>query len=283
MPEYGRVAIVGVGLIGGSVAAALRARGLAGSIAGFSPDARQAQSLGLIDTAADTLAAALQGADLAVLAAPVPAIVQLVPELAGALPRGCLLTDVGSTKASIAAAAQAHLGEALGRFVPAHPIAGSERSGPAAADARLFEGARIIVSPLPQTAPEALARVSAFWAAMGGQVVEMPVEAHDALLAATSHLPHVAAFALALALARRDDADAARRMAGGGLRDTSRIAASSSALWADILLDNRAHLAQAMGQFEQGWQAIAQAIREGDRTRLAMLLDEAAHWRRTLA
>ena len=282
MPAFGRVAIVGVGLIGGSVAATLRARGLAGSITGFSPDAPDARALGLIDEAAGSVAGALDGADFAVLAAPVPAIAALMPQVGAALGAQAVLTDTGSTKGSIVAAARAHLGARLARFVPAHPIAGSEQSGPQAADARLFDGARVIVSPLPETAPDATQRAQDFWAALGGRIETLTPAAHDAVLAAVSHLPHVAAYALALALARRPDADDALRLAGGGLRDTSRIAASPALLWTDILLDNREALAEALGQFESVWAELAAALRAADRAGVAALLDEAGRWRRRL-
>ena len=279
---FERVAIVGTGLIGGSVAAAVRERGLARSVVGFAPDAPQAQALGLIDTAAASLLAALDGADVTVLAAPVPVIAELMPTLAAALPAHGVLTDAGSTKGSIVAAARAGLGDALARYVPAHPIAGSERSGPSAANPQLFDGARVILSPLPETSDQALAAVSAFWTALGARIIEMPVDIHDDLLAAVSHLPHAVAFALALALARRPDANEASRLAGAGLRDTSRVAASSSQLWADILLDNRTALDAARSQFDAAWGALSEALVAGDRARVVALLDEASRWRRQL-
>lgn len=279
---FERVAIVGTGLIGGSVAAALRERNLAASVVGFAPDAQHAQALGLIDMAATSLPAAVAGADVTVLAAPVPAIVELMPALATALPERGVLTDAGSTKGSIVAAARTGLGEALPRFVPAHPIAGSERSGPSAANARLFDGARVIVSPLPETSDQALVRVGAFWEALGARVIQMPVDTHDDLLAAVSHLPHAVAFALALALARRPDADEASRLAGAGLRDTSRVAASSSQLWADILLDNHVALDTARSQFDAAWIDLSAALAAGDRARVVDLLDQASRWRRQL-
>lgn len=282
-PRFGRVAIVGVGLIGGSVAAALRKRGLAVRIVGHSPaDQHKAMALDLLDEAAPSLEAAMEGADVVVLAAPVSAIVETMPRLAGCLPPGAVLTDTGSTKRSIVEAAVDGLGARLSRFVPAHPIAGSERSGPGAANADLFDGARVILSPLPFTDEDALARVDAFWRSLGARTVSMPPDAHDRLLAAVSHLPHVVAFALARALAGRDDARDALRLAGGGLRDTSRIAASSPSLWADILVDNGDAVLTALRDYERAWKTFADAVEAGDRTRLAALIAEASDWRRRM-
>lgn len=277
----GRLVVVGTGLIGGSVSAAVRKRALAAHVVGVGPHAEQARALGLVD-AALPLADALAGADVVVLAAPVPAIVAQMRDIGRLLPAHAVLTDAGSTKGSIVEAARAGLGARLPRFVPAHPIAGSERSGPQAADPDLFDGARLIVTPLPETDADAEAAVRGFWEALGARLVEMPVAEHDTLLAAVSHLPHAVAFALALGLSRRADAEDALRMAGGGLRDTTRIAASQAALWADILIDNRGPVDQAMRDFEAAWAELAAAMRAGDRAALEALLGRAAGWRERL-
>ena len=277
----GRLVVVGTGLIGGSVSAAARKRALAAHVVGVGPQAAQARALGLVD-AALPLPDALAGADFVVLAAPVPVIAAQMGEIGRLLPAHAVLTDAGSTKGSIVEAALAGLGARLARFVPAHPIAGSERSGPQAADADLFDGARLIVTPLPQTDADAAAAVRGFWQALGARLVEMPVAEHDTLLAAVSHLPHAVAFALALGLSRRADAEDALRMAGGGLRDTTRIAASQAALWADILIDNREPVGRAMQDFEAAWTELSAAVRDGDRRTLEALLARAAGWRERL-
>lgn len=283
VPALGRVAIVGVGLIGGSVAAGLKKRGLAQRVVGHSPaDQHKALALELVDEVEPRLEDAVAAADLVVLAAPVSEICRLMPALARCLPADAVLTDTGSTKRSIVEAARQGLGAYLPRFVPAHPIAGSERSGPAAAQADLFDGARVILSPLPETDAGALERTDAFWTGLGARTVTMPPEAHDRLLAAVSHLPHVVAFALAHGLAGRDDGEDALRLAGGGLRDTSRIAASSPALWADILLDNRDAVAEAVAHYETAWAAFTEAMQAGDRETLTRLIDEASAWRRRM-
>ncbi|QKT05095.1 prephenate dehydrogenase/arogenate dehydrogenase family protein [Ectothiorhodospiraceae bacterium 2226] len=262
-----RLCIVGVGLIGGSLALALRRAGGVGEIVGCGRNAEQlalAQSLGVIDRYDTDPARAAAGADMVVLAVPVLAMEAVLGELAAGLGADTVLTDVGSTKGNVAAAAARSLGKRLGRFVPGHPIAGTERSGVQHAFPELYAGRRVILTPLEQTDPAATARVRALWEAAGAQVSEMGVAEHDAVLAATSHLPHLLAYALVDTLARMDERQAIFRYAAGGFRDFTRIASSDPQMWHDICLANREALLEVLGQFQGDLQRLEAALRAGD-------------------
>lgn len=283
-PRFRRVAILGTGLIGGSVAAALRAGGLAREIVGHAPggDADEARARGLVDRVADDPASAVQAADLVVLAAPIPALPGLFAAIAPALADDALIIDCASTKRSTIAAARAACGAAFARFVPSHPIAGGERHGPSAARGDLFEGCAVILCPHAQMQPGALARARATWSALGARVVEMDPVEHDELFAEVSHWPHAVAFALCGAIAAGPRAQAAQRQAGAGLRDTTRIGASSAALWADILLDNRDAVLRCAGGFADELRKVTAALDAGDRDALVRHFDAASRWRRGL-
>lgn len=246
-----RVAFIGCGLMGGSLALALRQAGLVREICAFSPDEAELQwalAHGVITHAATSVEAAVQGAALIVLATPVGAMQGVFAELGRlfAQPSGrhvwpALITDLGSTKADVLAAAAAHLPAPLrSRFVGAHPIAGREVSGVRHARADLLDGARLILTPDDHTAPEALALATQLWTAVGCTTATMSAHEHDAAFGAVSHLPHLAAFALMHAtLAQPRDW---LEMAGSGFRDTTRVAASSPVMWRDIFLANRQHI-----------------------------------------
>lgn len=283
-PHFGRIAVLGVGLIGGSVAGAARKHALGRQVVGYAPgdDAREALALGLIDEAAADPASAVDGADLVVLAAPIPAIVALLAQIAPVLAPQALITDTASTKASTVAAARAALGPAFARFVPAHPIAGSERHGPGAAKASLFERRIAVLCPEPETDAQARRDVGAFWTALGAKIVEMRVADHDRVFAEVSHWPHAAVFALCAAIADGPRAEDALRFAGAGLRDTTRIGASSSALWADIVLDNRDAVLECAQAFERELATLVDALRRGDRDALLERFETASRWRRRL-
>lgn len=279
-----RAAVLGVGLIGGSVAAGLRQRRLAAEVVGYSPgdDARRALELGLVDVAADDVATAVEGADLVVLAAPIPALRGLLEALRERLAHDAVVTDCASTKRSVIAAARATLGEAFPRFVAAHPIAGGERHGPDAARADLFDGCLAVVCAHPESSPDAVERVHAVWAALGARVAPMDAVEHDELFAEVSHWPHAVAFALCAAIAHGPQAAAAQRFAGAGLRDTTRIGASSAPLWADILIDNREAVLRCAEAFQDELRAITQALSAGDRAALVDRFEAASRWRRRL-
>ncbi len=261
-----KLCIIGVGLIGGSLARALRAGGHVREIVGYSrrlANLQLAADLGAIDYAEVSLAAAVRGADVAVLAVPVGSMADILTELAHLAFDG-VITDVGSTKGNVVAAARTALGRRFPSFVPGHPLAGTEHSGVEAAQADLFRSRRVILTPLPETDPQALARVQALWKAAGAEVVEMSVEEHDRLLAASSHLPHMLAYMLVDMLVRRDDHRAVFAASAGGFRDMTRIAASDPVMWRDICLANREALLAVLGQYREELGALIGAIERGD-------------------
>lgn len=276
----GRVAVLGTGLIGGSFAAALRRHGLASCIIGFSAgDAARALELGLIDAVAATPEAAVAGADTVVLAAPVSANRELLQRIAPGLPGGVLVTDLSSVKTPVIQAARQSLGAALGGYVPSHPIAGSERSGPDAADAALFERRTVILSPLPESDAVAASRLEAVWTRLGGRVMRLDAAEHDRIYGLVSHWPHAIAFALAAAVAAED---VPGELAGQGIADLTRTAASSPGLWADILLSNAGPTLAAADRVRAQVTAIEAALRTGDRAALMAVLEAGARWRRKL-
>jgi len=267
------VAIVGVGLIGGSVGLALQARRLAARVIGVGRSAASlaaARKAKVVTETSLDLEAAAAAADLVVVTADVAAIPTLLEDLDAAVRPGTLITDGGSTKASIVAAWEKRRRSRRGRFVGAHPIAGSHKSGPAAADAGLFTGRVTVVTPAAATPAADAEAIGGFWAALGSTVFMMPPREHDKLLAATSHAPHVMAAAIALATPHE-----ARQFTAGGWRDTTRIAAGDPDLWADILLDNAAPVGKALAKIAGAAEKMLAAIEKGDRRGLAALLARA--------
>ncbi len=262
-----RLVILGVGLIGGSLARAVRVAGACRQVIGWgrSPGTLQrALELGVVDEIEPNLASAVRGADLVVAAIPPGAMEGMFRELAKLLGPEVIITDVGSTKGSVVAAARAAFGALPPGFVPGHPIAGKENSGVEAADADLFRCKRVILTPLPETSPEAVAKVRALWECCGAEVSEMGVEHHDTVLAATSHLPHLLAFTLVDTLANMDDNWEIFRYAAGGFRDFTRIASSDPVMWRDICLANRVDLLAMLDRYNDGLQQVATAIAAGD-------------------
>ncbi|MGE0486101.1 MAG: prephenate dehydrogenase [Gammaproteobacteria bacterium] len=266
-----RLAIIGVGLIGGSLALALREVGLVGEVVGAGrgvANLELARERGIVDRFTTDPAAAVARADMVVVGATLGATASVLQAIAPALAPNTVVTDVGSVKGSVVEAARAALGARLPVFVPGHPIAGTEQSGAGAAFATLYRGHKVVLTPLAETAPDALARVRAMWAATGAQVVEMGVAAHDAVLAATSHLPHLLAYNLVDQLAARDDAARIFEFAAGGFRDFTRIASSNPELWTDIALANRPALLAACRDFSAAFAALVAALEAGDAERL---------------
>lgn len=240
-PIYDKLAIIGVGLIGGSVALAMRHAGQTGEIIGVGRDShslQQAVDLGVIDKAA-SLEHAVRDADVILLATPVGQFSALMQQMDGMIPPHCIITDAGSTKGDVVTAARQHLPAHLRRFVPAHPIAGAEKSGVTAARADLFAGKNVVLTPLAETDDDATRKATVFWQTCGANLAEMSVEEHDRIFAAVSHLPHLLAFALVDDIARRPNAEQILGFAAGGFRDFSRIASSSPEMWRDISLANR--------------------------------------------
>jgi prephenate dehydrogenase len=275
---FERLCIVGVGLIGGSLARAVRAAGVGGEIVGHGRDAahlRRAVELGVIDRFETDPVAAVRGADLVVLATPLGAMRNLFATLAGHLDDGCVITDVGSSKGSVVADARAGLGVELGRFVPGHPIAGTEKSGVEASFAELYRDRRVILTPLPENPPETVARVRALWEAAGSEVAEMGVEHHDLVLAATSHLPHMLAYTLVDTLARMQDKDEIFGYAAGGFRDFTRIASSDPVMWRDVCVANRDAILGMIERFQADLTLLADAIRDGDQELISEVFERA--------
>ena len=271
-PHWPSVAIVGAGLIGGSVGRALLDRGLARRVIGIG---RSQQSLdeaartgAVTDTSLDPAAAA--EADFVLVATSVASISALLDAVDAVVRPGTLLTDAGSTKGSIVSAWERKRIRRQGRFVGSHPLAGSHRRGPEAADGNLFNGRVVVVTPAAATPPDDVAAVGEFWSALGATVYLMPPKEHDRIVAATSHAPHVLAAAIAIATP-----PATLPFTAGGWRDTTRIAAGDAQLWADILLDNATAVAAALRRIATASERMLKAIEAGDRRRLVTLLSRA--------
>ncbi len=280
-PAIGKLVVVGVGLIGGSFALALKRAGAAARVVGVGRSRGNldaAKRLGIVDAAfrldegwTDELA----DADLVLLATPVGQMPALLASIAPRLGAHTVLTDAGSTKQDVIVAARGCLGAALPRFVPGHPIAGTERSGARAAFDGLFRDKHVVLTPLAETAPEALARVSACWTRCGAQVRHLEAGRHDAIFAAVSHLPHALAFALVAELAARPDADECFAFAGSGLRDFTRLASSEPELWRDVCLANREALRSDLAAYRAGLGRVEALLAAADGPALLQLFERA--------
>ena len=263
----GRLVVVGLGLIGGSFAKGLRESGLCREVVGVDLDPQSralAVELGVVDRCEDDLAAACEGADVIQLAVPILAMEKLLGLLAGMDLGSAVLTDVGSAKGNVVRAARQVFGGMPKRFVPGHPIAGSEQSGVEASNAQLFRRHKVILTPLAETDPAALALVDSLWSALGASVEHMQVERHDEVLAATSHLPHLLAFGLVDSLAKRSENLDIFRYAAGGFRDFTRIAGSDPVMWHDIFLANREAVLRTLDTFRNDLDALRDAVDAGD-------------------
>jgi prephenate dehydrogenase len=262
-----RLAVIGVGLIGGSLARALREAGEVGEVVGCGRgrgNLERAVALGVVDRYSHDVAAAVDGADMVFVAVPLGAMRDTFAAMCGHLAPGTVVTDGGSAKGSVVAAARAAFGDAIRGFVPGHPIAGTEKTGVEASFATLYRNRRVILTPLPETDREAVDRVAAMWRVCGAEVAEMSVEHHDEVLAATSHLPHMLAFGLVDTLARMEENDEIFRYAAGGFRDFTRIASSSPVMWRDICVANRDALSRMLERFAEEMTDLADTIRRGD-------------------
>lgn len=266
-----RLCIIGVGLIGGSLARALKKANAVGEIVGTGRNAaalETARSLGVIDRYDVDIASAIQDADIVVLAVPLGAMAGVLQEIAPHVTPDMVITDVGSAKGCVIKECQTVFGETPAMFVPGHPIAGTEQSGVEASFAELFQSRRVILTPLASTDKRATQQVRAMWETCGAQVVEMEAAHHDEVLAATSHLPHMLAYALVDILARRDDSQEIFDYAAGGFRDFTRIASSDPQMWHDICLANHDALVPILNDFIQDLQQLADAVRDGDSAHL---------------
>ncbi len=277
--KFQRLALIGCGLMGGSFALALREAGLVQTIAGFSASEttrQRAVELKVIDQACNSVAEAVQGADLVLLAVPVGAMHSSFSAMRDVLQPNTLLMDVGSTKCDVISAAQAALGERISCFVPAHPIAGKEVAGIEHAQSTLYQERRTILTPLPKTGIHRLQAAHEVWTAVGSHVSTMTPEAHDATFAAVSHLPHMLAFAAVNALMAQPQGAAFLDMAGPGFRDFSRIAASDAAVWRDILSANHAEVLTQVAHFRTALDQFEMALKQGDAAALQHLIQQAS-------
>lgn len=260
-----RLAVIGVGLLGGSVAKAARAQGIAREVIGIGRDAtrlRAAVDDGALDRATVDLADGLRDADFVLLAAPVRTIEALLERTWTAIAPDAIVTDVGSSKGAIVRKAEALARRTPRTFVGSHPMAGSEKSGYRMARADLFQGALVVVTPTQASEPPAVKTVTAFWEHLGARVMELEPDAHDRAVAAISHLPHLVACALVDAVTR--DSPEALTIAARGFRDTTRIAAGDPRMWQEIFLANRASLADAVGAFRRALADLEALVAAGD-------------------
>ena len=273
-----RLCIVGVGLIGGSLARALREADAVGEIVGASRNAEHLQravDLGVIDHFDTDIAAAVQGADMVFLSVPLGAMRKVFELIKGSLSDHAVVTDGGSAKGCVVTDVEAVWGEVPAWFVPGHPIAGTERSGVEASFAELYRGKRVILTPTASTAADALQRVRAMWEATGAVVNEMEVRHHDEVLAATSHLPHVLAFTLVESLARMSEQREIFEYAAGGFRDFTRIASSDPIMWRDICLANRDAVVAMVKHFSKDLDALTDAMRKRDADAILKIFTDA--------
>lgn len=265
-----RLVVTGAGLIGGSFALALKRRGLVKHVTGVGrsrANLERALELRLIDAIAGDAQAAITAyanADFIFVATPVGQMARVFADIAPHLNDGAVITDGGSTKSDVVALARAAFGPRIGQFVPAHPIAGAELTGADAAKANLYEGKKLVMAPLPETAPGAVLRVQQAWEACGARVSTMTPELHDKTFAAVSHLPHVLAFALVDEIARKPHADTLFQYAASGFRDFTRIAGSSPEMWRDISIANRAALLTEIDEYAARLQAVRAMIDASD-------------------
>ena len=275
---FRQLTIIGVGLIGGSLARALRQVNACDQIVGVGrhqEHLQEALELGVIDRYELDIASAVAGADMVLVSVPLGAMADVFSAMRPHLAADAIVTDVGSAKVDVIEAARAGLAERLPAFVPGHPIAGTEQSGVAASLAGLFEDRRVIVTPLPDNAPESVERVRRLWSLCGAEVVEMEAAHHDEILAATSHLPHLLAYSLVDTLLHLDDSEEIFTYAAGGFRDFTRIASSDPVMWRDICLANRDAILITLEHFSLGIDELANGIRNGDGEQLMEMFSRA--------
>ncbi|MET3132204.1 prephenate dehydrogenase [Oxalobacteraceae bacterium GrIS 1.11] len=283
MPGLNKVVIVGVGLIGGSFARALKRAGAVGSVVGMgrSPAAlARALELGIIDAIGTDPAAALAGADLVLLAAPVAQTETILAALLPHLQAGTVLTDAGSTKSDVVAAARRALGARVGQFVPGHPIAGRESNGPDAAIANLYQGKKTVLTPLPENPAASVERVAAAWRACGAVIHQLTPQEHDKVFAAVSHLPHLLAYALVDDIANKPHAALLFQYAASGFRDFTRIAGSSPEMWRDISLANQPALLNELDAYLAQLNSLRARLAANDGAALEAIYGNAQRARR---
>jgi prephenate dehydrogenase len=276
---FNQLGVIGCGLMGGSFALALKRAGLVKRVIGYSKSpstTEKAKKLGVIDMAAESALLAVSGSDIVLIAVPVAASEATFKAIRHLVEPGVLFMDVGSTKRDVVDAARRVLKERVASFVPAHPIAGKEVAGIAHADAALYTGRQVILTPIAQTNPELLQKATDVWAAIGSQVLRMTPENHDAAFAAVSHLPHMLAFAYFNSVAKQPAGRDYLSLAGPGFRDFTRIAASDPAVWRDILTSNREELLKQSMRFRHTLDAMEHVIKSGNIEALEDLIRSAS-------
>jgi cyclohexadieny/prephenate dehydrogenase len=283
-PLFDKVALIGIGLIGSSISHAVRRAGLARSIVGHAKTSATrdtALRLGLIDQAYASAGEAAAGADLVVLCVPVGACGPLAAEMAPYLKPGAILTDVGSVKGAVVKDVGPHVPPGV-HFIPGHPIAGTEHSGPESGFAELFDNRWCVLTPPPGADQDAVDRLAAFWRALGSNVEIMAPEHHDMVLAITSHVPHLIAFNIVNTAAHLERVTASEviKFSAGGFRDFTRIAASDPTMWRDVFLNNKAAVIEMLGRFTEDLTALQRAIRFDDGDTLFQLFADARQIRR---
>ena len=282
-PEFGKVVIFGVGLIGGSFALGLKAAEQVEEVVGFGRSIAtlmQAQSLGIVDRLGANAGQEVADADLILIATPVAQMPEIMERIAPYLGPNTVVTDGGSTKSDVVAEARQAFGEKVGQFVPAHPIAGAENSGAAAARADLFREKKVVLTPLPENSVLNIARVRSAWEWCGAQIHELKPDEHDRIFAAVSHLPHLLSYALVHDIALRDNRELLFSFAASGFRDFTRIAASHPEMWRDICLANRVALLDELDRYRAQLDGLRDALEKGDGAALEQTFDIARTARR---
>ena len=285
-PEFGKVVIFGVGLIGGSFALGLKAAEQVEEVVGFGRSIStlmQAQGLGIIDRLGANAGQEVIDADLVLLATPVAQMPEIMERIAPYLGPNTVVTDGGSTKSDVVAEVRQGFGDKVGQFVPAHPIAGAENSGAAAARADLYREKKVVLTPLPENSVLNIARVRSAWEWCGAQIHELTPEEHDRVFAAVSHLPHLLSYALVHDIALRDNSELLFSFAASGFRDFTRIAASHPEMWRDICLANRGALLDELDRYRAQLDGLRDALEKGDGAALEQTFDIARTARRNWA
>jgi len=270
-PAFRKVVIFGVGLIGGSFSLALRKAGAVTEMVGFGRSAatlNEARQLGIIDRIGSDVAVEVHDADIVLIATPVAQMSDIFRRIAPHLGGNTLVTDGGSTKGDVVVAAYANLGDKVAQFIPAHPIAGAEKSGASAALPDLYQGKRVVLTPMAENSQDSVARVRKAWELCGAKVSELTAAQHDEVFAAVSHLPHLLSFALVHDLAKRENKDQLLSFAASGFRDFTRIAASSPEMWRDICMANREALLGELQQYANELYVLHQALQNNDASKL---------------
>ncbi|MEL4178788.1 prephenate dehydrogenase [Roseateles sp. PN1] len=282
---YKQLGVIGCGLMGGSFALAMKKAGLLKRVIGYSKSpstTETAKRLGVIDVAAESALLAVAGSDIVLVAVPVSATEATLKSIRDLITPQMLVMDVGSTKCDVSDAARAALGDRLPSFVPAHPIAGKESGGVQHAEATLYQGRQVILTPLPETSPLAVQKATDVWSKLGAQVLKMTPKNHDAAFAAVSHLPHLLAFAYFQSVATQASGRDFLSLAGPGFRDFTRIAASDPAVWRDILMANKAEVLVQAQRFRQTLDALEALIKADDaaalEARIRLISEARAQW-----